>query len=676
MSNATAVWNTSGNGAIRIAASESWPLAIDGTIGWSLEMRQPAPSWQSGKKRTVTSDGLVPVVEDLPDGNRFVYNGLGAEEPFAALSLQLDIRLRGDDLVFSATVSGDCPGWVLSSFTFPVVGGIATEGAQLLWPNGLGQRFRDPAKFGRRVLEYPGGKATMPWFALTKTDGGLYLGSHDPEQSMREIAANVDAKTGMLDLSVKHQPFSGLAEPWTAPEFVVGAYTGVWQTAARRYRAWFDTAKSLFPAPAWTKDASGWLLAILKQQSGDVMWDYRTGIDHLCDLAEARGLDMIGLFGWAHGGHDRLYPDYIPDPLMGGKRALKAAIARAKERGLRTIIYANGIIMDTGTDFYRYEGADAIAREENRNPYISAIGKSLVTTPVTYARGCPGADRWRDRMMALAEQAHDLGADGILFDQMGVYPASLCYSEHHRHETPSLALTRERAAMLRDIAEAMQQRNPDFVVMTEAIHDTILDSIGYVHGWGFAYAPEKTDDTFPTMFRVTFPELPMTQRQANPMLDKHEGHFAVVHGLRHELEARYPADVRYLLDEAVPAADAYAEWAYPPDAEMLRRSDPAAAREYMHTLIAFERRHAKYLWHGRIMGDEGFELDNPALVANAFAAEDGAMAVCVWNPTDAPQACNLSVSGRELAECAEPGNETADAGAPLSAESIRIYVFR
>ena len=79
------------------------------------------------------------------------------------------------------------------------------------------------------------------------------------------------------------------------------------------------------PGTRLARNASGWLLCILKQQNGEVMWDYRS-LNALCDVADKRGLDMLGLFGWAHGGHDHLYPDYNRTP-MGGERP------RRPERG-------------------------------------------------------------------------------------------------------------------------------------------------------------------------------------------------------------------------------------------------------------------------------------------------------------------------------------------------------
>jgi len=670
------------DGAIKTASPSTSPFPVAGTLSWKLELQQPDMPWREGERRTLSSDGLLPGCQELPDGKRFIYTRLGETAPFRNLSMHVEIRQQGKELCFSATVHNQDAEWTIRSFTFPVVDGICTGNASLLWPNGLGQRFDDLSRFGRQKLCYPGGSATMPWFALAEKDRGLYIGSHDPRQSARNIEAVFAPDSRTLSVSVSHLPFCSPDTSWTSPEFIIASYEGNWQTAARIYRSWFDTVARTLPPSGWAQHSSGWLLGVLKQQNGDVMWDYRTGIDRLCNIAGKHGLDTLGLFGWAHGGHDYLYPEYVPDPLMGGKQELMDALARARQRGIRTVLYANGVIMDTSTDFYRFQGNDAILLQENREAAVSSIRKFHSSTPVTFAQACPGAERWRTQMLALAEQANALGSDGILYDQIGVYGPSCCFATNHRHSSPAEAYTQERASMIREIAATLRTRNSEFIVMTEGIQDTLLDGISYVHGWGCGFASAGArhhmfggDDTFPALFRTSFPELPMIQRHSNPVIDRHQANYATVHGLRHELETRYQADLRYLEMGQKPGVDDYADCAYyPPDTELMQRTDPESARNYLRLLITFESRYKTFLRLGMFVGDEGFTCDNPCLVANAYAAGRH-LAVCVWNPTDKQQSCRLTVSGHELTECAAPETPVEDKNSPLPAESIRLYCF-
>ncbi|NUQ01287.1 MAG: hypothetical protein HUU35_15685, partial [Armatimonadetes bacterium] len=477
-------------------------------------------------------------------------------------------------------------------------------------------------------------------------------------------------------------PFCPSAAAWDAPPLVLAPYAGAWQVAASRYRRWFDSQVAVLAAPPWVRECSGWLLAVLKQQHGEVMWDYRTGLDELCDLALERGLDVLGLFGWAHGGHDGRYPEHYPDPLMGGAPALRAALTRARERGLRTILYANGSLIDTATDFYRYVGNEALALRENRELYLQSIRKFHSATPVTFAMGCLGAEAWRRQLRSLAQQALELGADGILFDQLGVFGPLSCFATHHRHATPAEAFTRERVSLLSEIATAMRQQNPEFVVATEGVIDALAGAVGFYHGWGTGFAQPTApqhmfggENAFGDLFRATFPELVMTQRQANPMTTRAEAHYALVHGLRHEIETRYPADVRYLREGRLPEPADYADCAYyPPDVETVRSLTADEAAACLQALTAFGQRHAAFLRHGRFVGERGFINASDGLVAKAFTAGDQ-LAVCVWNPTAEARPCEISVPNGRLVSCAEPHSETVDPASPLGAETVRLLVF-
>lgn len=237
--------------------------------------------------------------------------------------------------------------------------------------------------------------------------------------------------------------------------------------------------------------------------------------------------------------------------------------------------------------------------------------------------------------------------------------------------------------MVKDIADAMREVNPEFVVMTEGIHDTLLDGIAFVHGWGCGFAAAGArhnmfggDNTFPALFRAVFPDLPMIQRHPNPCIDRHQANFAAVHGLRHEIETRYRPDVRYLAEDVVPEENDYANCAYyPPDTDLIRRTKPAEAREYLRALIAFERQYAEFLYQGEFIGDNG-SCESPGLITNGYTVADGRLAVCVWNSGDVEQKCVLNMPGYDLVECSEPENKNPNSDAPLPAESVRIYLFK
>ena len=59
---------------------------------------------------------------------------------------------------------------------------------------------------------------------------------------------------------------------------------------------------------------------------------------------------------------------------------------------------------------------------------------------------CPGAKGWIDHLLWQLGLVQDLGAQGIIFDQMGGIPPYICFSKDHPHPKPSLAVGPRRSA--------------------------------------------------------------------------------------------------------------------------------------------------------------------------------------------------------------------------------------
>ena len=676
-----------------------------GSLFWQLKLEKSAGEGQPPRELTVEGARQRARVERPGDGvKRYVYEDVKIGEERLGVKVMIEERRTPRGVTYSGTVENNGKGVMLTRFIGPKLPQAAVDpkAAALYVPEGFGRRVNSfPAK-GKApepwggdgsmpTLEtglYPSRFFTMPWLALETGGATWYAGVHDTCAYPKKAVARWYRREKAVDVRFWHMMFVRAGEKWSLPETVFEKLEGGWHAAAKRYRAWYDAARPAVraAAPGWTRDLTGWLLVIMKQQNEELMWPY-TDIPRLCDVAERNGLNSIGLFGWTVGGHDHLYPDYDADPKMGGAEALKAGIAEAHRRGIRVCIYANGQLQQVGaTKFWGEHGERLAVRRRDGTPYIQTYHKYKDIPVYQFALGCLGGEAWGERMLALARQAEGFGADAILYDQLGVQVPFECWGAGHGHPVPSYTHAGERPGFVRRMTRGMQGKNKDFAVFTEGLHDSILDTIGMFH----AYTPgafmrdvnalrasrasaRAASEPFPELFRYTFPELVTTMRNPTPMALRSMANYAAVFGLRHEIEIRYMPDRVYALEGKVPSKADYGEVKNLPSLAAMQSVAPDVASAYLKAVADFQRAHAKYLMRGRFADDEGIACRTGGLVAKRFVADDGTSAVCAWNVADKPVTVDIEGLG-EPKRVFAPAGESATG--PLAPDSIRLYVFK
>lgn len=602
---------------------------------------------------------------------RLVVTKFSKDELSIPVKAEFTISVKDDAFCFAGLIRTASDEWELTELNYPNISGIQFKNGVpgIYWTNGLGQYFDNPDTFDKRSLEYPSGWATMPWLSINSMGAGLYIGSHDPLQGSKIFNLEYDktAKKFNTQISV-----SVNGTEYSIPDVMIKPYAGEWHTASKFYRNWYDKHFKIIVPPDWVKDNSGWLLAILKQQNMEVMWPYKQ-IDKLCDIAEQFNLGTIGLFGWAYGGHDHLYPFYSPDNSMGGRLELEKAIERAHKRGIRIIIYANGKIMDTSTDFYKYYGFETMLVQKNLQPQIQYYIKQNNSTPVIFAQACTGSDVWRRTMYDMGLQAATLGADGILYDQLGVMLANSCFSESHNHK-PGDTDPKFRVQMVNEARKKAREINPEFIVMTEAANDFVTKAIDYTHGWGASCAP--TPNGFPELLRYTFPEFIATQRNPNPMITRTDANYAAIYGLRHEVETRYPGDVAYLLNGTLPTKESYSNVVSPPDIKKMNIEPANKATHYVHSLVEFETANADFFRRGTFIDVEGIEVKGADILAKGFV-NGNRLGVVVWNQNQTEKKdFSVSVPGYRFVKSSKPGDSNESGSlSQLEANSIGILIY-
>jgi len=666
-------------------------------VFWNMEVEL------EGEKEPLAVESVAQ--ECRREGGRLVYGPLKCDGRTLDMKVVVDVRGTPNGKAYSGVVENNDKRARVTMFNGPKLDAVAVDPskASLYIPAGFGRRLnhfpldaKDAAPWQRKYngimyMEtglYPSRHLTMPWVAIDTGKGTWYAAVHDARERAKRIGVRWYHRAKNADVRFRHPVSIRAGDKWELPETVFEKVDGNWHAAAKRYRAWFDTTHPAVrsAAPDWTRDLTGWLLVIMKQQNEELMWPY-TDIPKLCDVAERNGLNSIGLFGWTVGGHDHLYPDYDADPKMGGAEALKADIAEAHRRDIRVCIYANGQLQQVGaTKFWSEHGEKIAIRRRDGSPYIQTYHKYKDIPVYQFALGCLYAAPWHDRMLALARQARGFGADAIIYDQLGVMMPHVCWGEGHGHPVPWHSHCEERPGFVRRIADEMHATDRDFAVFTEGLHDGLMDTIGMFHAYtpsafmSDVYALKASRATsrakaepFPELFRYTFPELVTTTRNPTPMTLRSFVNYAAVFGLRHEIEIRYMPDRVYVLDGKMPELQDYGEVKNLPSLAAMHAEPPAVASAYMKAVCDFQREHAKYLMHGKFVDDEGFTPPTNGIVAKRFVAADGTSAVCVWNASDKPTDVVINGLGKAAKCVFAPNGENAIG--PLAADSIRLYVY-
>ena len=686
------------------ACADSPASQATGEAFWGVILENAPTS--GARLVTVGIDSLhqdPPRMERMHDGSITLHyvslkNASGKKWP---ITLSLSAKASDNGFKISGQLRNGADGWLINTFSGPMLTGIRADLSKtpLLLPEGFGLKVNavpekgDP--FGTWSISptgyitdniYPSQKATMTWFAFAGSKGGLYFGSHDSQRGAKHLCVKHITSQKTFSALFRHRFYLRPGETRDLPPLSVQPYAGSWHVAARAYRAWVDADRKLVKQPDWIRNASGVQLMILKQQNGEIIWPY-TKIDEMCDAADRHGIDILWFNGWGYGGHDHLYPDYNPCPLMGGETGLRAAIKRAHERGKRVILYSNGQLQERGTAYWTTTGRHLAVTHRDGTTYQEHWRKYKDTPGYHFDIGCTASKGWRDRFLALARQAADFGADGLYVDQLACAAPRYCYSEKHGHPAPSVVFASDLAEMLRDIERAMRAVKPDFTIGTEGTHDTVMDSVSHFHGcsrgaWPLAAGqaagwlnPDARQTDFPELFRYTYPELLVNVCNSQPFMNRTTANYVCVYGLRYEIMCRYTPDRRYLVEERLPAASDYDLILSKPNIGEITTLPYRETSDYLQNINAFRKRHADLLMTGTFVDTDGFFFSGKGCFAKGYQA-GAQFGVLVWNASELPVALTVTVPGMTVLDASEPGREAVKPFAELAPENVRLIRWK
>jgi len=688
-----------------LAASCAKPYEPDLTADWSVQLESLDTS---RTQVTIHSSKVGDPTRIVRKGKAVdvVYENAGGK----AVDVTISYIPSKDGLQIIPSLTNREEGYVALVMHGPFVNDprLNTETMDLLVPYGVGARYHFPKaapdniwkenkKQGCLVASwsYPGMACDMQWGEFTGGGKNLYFASHDPQFRWKEMVCKYYPDTKKAAFAFGHHFTCFPGESYTCPEVRVQWLDGDWKAGAKVYSAWFHEAHKMPQKPEWVRRSNGWLLTILKQQNDVIMWNYKEVGTTLLDIAEARGLDIIGLFGWTVGGHDRFYPEYDPDPRMGGEEGLREAVKKIHERGMKAVFYFNGQLIDqNGTKFWPDTGQFITTVGPDGKHRYERWWKYADIEPRIHGLACLRTETWRNRLLNLAKQVYDYGADGLIYDQLGTRGPMLCYGENHGHTVPAVVYAEDRAALLEYLNTEMRKINPDFLVITEGVEDCEVNTgVSMFHGCSrsvrestdypenirnaYAVADKPFYTVFPDMFHYTVPEADFTVRTPTPAGIRNSLNFSTVFGYKHELETRYYPDKLYLTDDRIPAWEEYDNIkGRKPIYTTMTDADPKDLTAYSHAVLAFRKQYADILYDGNFCSDEGMTLasDSPNVIARSFV-NGNKMGVVVWNISDdAPVTFTVTPdSGWTLAETVAPEGTPVEGALP--AQSLRMLIY-
>jgi hypothetical protein len=190
---------------------------------------------------------------------------------------------------------------------------------------------------------------------------------------------------------------------------------------------------------------ASWQQVQINSSEDRLLFPYRDLVEYGKDCAAA-GVKAIQLTGWNIGGQDRGYPSHDTDPRLGTKDDLANAIKQCRELGVEIVLFNKYVYTDVSTEWWTKELHRYAAMDPFGMPY-GLGGGDLYDTPVQLASinarrlavMCTACKEWQDICVREFQKSVELGAGGILFDEVVHHggPYSYCFSPDHGHPVPA-----------------------------------------------------------------------------------------------------------------------------------------------------------------------------------------------------------------------------------------------
>ena len=552
-------------------------------------------------------------------GNQILitYDNLSKGNDILKFKLTLKIVLEENLVRFCSEIENNELHTIVRELQYPLVANcdvppdhqlLTTETGGKLYPDpkekilSIPYSFMGPdQKFRQMNVKYPSGVASN-CFALIGKYQGLYIGSHDStfQDTWHGLRLYPDNKHVFRELEVglyKYPNcFSG--KTWSNEANVVAPYSGDWHQTAKIYRSWANTWWKHSEEPLWVKQMNGFQRVIMRHQYGETFFTYNDFTTRIKKAGESVGINVVFPFGWWDSGMDNGYPDsyYVTDPDQGGNTAWKKAIKDFKTGGGKVILYYNGKLIDTESDYYKKGDGKKVSMKSNTGTEM--VEAYRFYGPGTFTgyyntRSFVVADtknpKWQKKLLEMADDAYNYGANSVFYDQLGYGETSGNWDLTKEFPIPDLCIIADKGKALKMAHDYINLKDKDFAIGTEHITDVTSQYCDYVH----SIFDLSDKNSFVDWFRYTFPEIILTERNIdgdepdiNWLINR-----GVLLGLRNNLQIYR---LRATIDET-------------PDYQ-----------KYLASINELKSKYQSLLILGTYRDTEGFIVDNPGMSARCF----------------------------------------------------------
>lgn len=613
------------------------------------------------------------------DGKSIVlsYDKLVVRGKYEPIKLQLTVSLEGENVRFASAVENGVDDSVVRELQYPLVrntqlpedhnlilswggGRFYKNPREAIMANGNKIPYRTPAQIFRQYDCRYGANASMNCYILAGEKQGLYVGSHDPLiqdtwHGLR-LYADKEGEFSELEFGLFKYPQCFEGEKWVNDSYILSPYSGTWHSAADKYGKWVRSSWwDHHEAPQWIREMKSWQRVIFKHQYGKYLYKYSDLYGRMQKVGESVDADAVFAFGWWNEGMDRGNPAYSPDESQGGDEGWRKAIEKFRKSGQKLIMYYNGQLIDTESEFYKSGEGKRISYKSPSGTEIadqyrfSGMGSWLAEyQAVTFVMADTRHQVWRDKLVEMADRAHRNGANAVFYDQLGIgFQQKLPWSTKLGYAVPNNRLIYDKGQTLKYMRDYLEKRyEPDFGYGTEQLADYTAQFVDFVHITSIRHGKEN----FSELFRYTFPEVIFSDRNIRDDSDiERRVNMTLLKGLCNDIEIWR---CRGLID------------------------DTPHYQAYLAKVNAIRNRYTDCLMLGTFRDIFGFENSNKAVQAKGFFGEKR-MAVVATNEFDkGVLTTSISVPGYRFVEASTLGNaKVADSGKSVSLGQYDLAVL-